>query len=148
VHATLVKRGRSDARCSLEDVQPFRILEVPLWMLDVAVCCKIRSAKVSVVDVESLRELKTLLRSTLPSDLDLATQAQHRYLLNAGGADVDVIEPAEIHSAGVVCSPRPKPDWRKLSPETQQKVLRLLALLLGQQSPGSCAVQAEEGADE
>jgi hypothetical protein len=65
----------------------------------------IRSAKVSVVDVESLRELKTLLRSTLPSDLDLATQAQHRYLLNAGGADVDVIEPAEIHSAGVVCSP-------------------------------------------
>jgi len=74
-------------------------------MLDVAVCCKIRSAKASVADVESLRELKTLLRSTLPSDLDLATQAQHRYLLNAGGADVDIVEPAEIHSAGVVCCP-------------------------------------------
>src|SRR6516164_4649660 len=32
VQATLVKRGRAVARCSLEDVQPFRILEVQLWM--------------------------------------------------------------------------------------------------------------------
>ena len=32
VHATLVKRGQAVARCSLEDVQPFRIREVPLWM--------------------------------------------------------------------------------------------------------------------
>jgi hypothetical protein len=36
------------------------------------------------------------------------TQAQHRYLLNAGGADVGVVEPAEIHSAGVVCSAESK----------------------------------------
>jgi hypothetical protein len=42
VHTTLIKRGRAVAHCSLEDVQPFRVLEVPLWILDVAVCCKIR----------------------------------------------------------------------------------------------------------
>src|SRR6202049_4891942 len=40
VHATLVKRGRAVGRCSLEDVQPFRILEVPLWMMDPAVAAK------------------------------------------------------------------------------------------------------------
>ena len=73
-------------------------------MLDAAACCEIQTAKCSVVNVESLRELKTLLRSIQHSDLDLLTQAQHRYLLNAGGADVGVVEPAEIHSAGVVCS--------------------------------------------
>jgi hypothetical protein len=45
--------------------------------------------------------------------------------------------------------PNPKPDWRELSPETQQKVLRLLTLLLRKQGPQSGAVQAaEEGGDE
>ncbi len=46
--------------------------------------------------------------------------------------------------------PNPKPDWRELSLETQQEVLRLLTLLLlRQQSPKSGAVQApEEGCDE
>jgi hypothetical protein len=44
--------------------------------------------------------------------------------------------------------PHPKPDWRELSPETQQKVLRLVTLLL-QQAARSGAVQgAEEGRDE
>jgi hypothetical protein len=44
--------------------------------------------------------------------------------------------------------PHPKPDWGELSPETQQKVLRLVTLLL-QQVASSCAVQgAEEGRDE
>ena len=92
------------ARCSLEDVQPFRILEVPLWMLDAAACCKIRTAPSSIGNVESLRELKTLLRSTLQTDPELAIQAQYRYLLNAGGADVGVVEPSEIRPTGVVYS--------------------------------------------
>jgi hypothetical protein len=104
VHATLVKRGFAVARCSLEDVHPFRILEVPLWMFDAAACCKIRTAGSSVATVESLRELQAVLGSTQGSDLDLAIQAQHRYLLDTGGADVSVVEPSEIYSTGVVCS--------------------------------------------
>jgi hypothetical protein len=62
VHATLVKRGQAVARCSLEDVQPFRMVEVPLWMLDAAACCKIQASKCKVANVESLRELKALLQ--------------------------------------------------------------------------------------
>ena len=102
VHATLVKRGLAVARCSLEDVQPFRILEIPVWMFDVAACCRIRSTGSSVVTVEALRDLMTVLRCTPRSDLDVAIQVQHRYLLNAGGADVGIAEPTEIHSTGVV----------------------------------------------
>ena len=44
--------------------------------------------------------------------------------------------------------PHPKPDWRELSPETQQKVLRLMTLLLLEVA-GLGAVQgSEEGCDE
>ena len=35
-----MKRGQAVARRSVEEVPPFRILEVPLWMLDTAgICC-------------------------------------------------------------------------------------------------------------
>ena len=45
--------------------------------------------------------------------------------------------------------PHPKPDWRELSPEVQQKILRLLTLLLRQHGARPGAVQtAEEGHDE
>ena len=40
--------------------------------------------------------------------------------------------------------PNPQPEWQELSPETQQKVLRLLALLLRQQG----APTTEEESDE
>ena len=39
VHASLVRRGRPVAYCSLED-ENGRVLEVPLWMLDLATCSK------------------------------------------------------------------------------------------------------------
>src|SRR5438045_3012717 len=45
VQAALVKRGQAVAYCSLEDLQTSRVLEMPLWMLDVAACCKTRVSK-------------------------------------------------------------------------------------------------------
>jgi len=45
--------------------------------------------------------------------------------------------------------PHPRPDWRELSPEVHQKLLRLLALLLRQHGTRAGAVQtAEEARDE
>jgi hypothetical protein len=44
--------------------------------------------------------------------------------------------------------PHPKPDWRELSPETQQKVLRLVTLLLEQVARSGAVQEAEEGPDE
>src|SRR5262249_60890158 len=40
VRANLVKRGQPVAYCSLRDVPTWRALEVPLWMLGGATCCK------------------------------------------------------------------------------------------------------------
>ena len=118
-------------------------------MLDAAACCKIRTAQSSIVNVESLRELKTLLRSTLQTDLDLAIQAQRRYLLNAGGADVAVVEPTEIRSTGFVCSAESETGLAGTVTQTQQKVLRLWSQLLRQRGARSEAGQAvEEGRDE
>ena len=45
--------------------------------------------------------------------------------------------------------PRPKPHWTDLSPEVQQKILRLLTQLLRQHGARPRAAgQAEEGRDE
>jgi hypothetical protein len=148
VHATLVKRGQAVARCSLEDVQPFRIVEVPLWMLDAAACCKIQAAKSSVANVESLRELKVVLQPARRIDPEFAIQTQHPCLLDAGGADVSVIEPTEVHPTRAVCSPESDTGLAGAIPEAQQKVLRLLALLLRQHAARRSAIPAAETRDE
>jgi hypothetical protein len=104
VHATLVKRGRAVARCRLADVPTCRLLEVPLWMLDAATCCQMRTAESSIVEVAALRELKALLSVHPRTSPHSAMQDQPRYLLHAGGADADVVEPTAVPSTGVVFS--------------------------------------------
>ena len=103
VYATFVKRGQAVAHCSLED-QASRVLEVPLWMLDAAVCCKARASKPGFASAQSLRELKGVLQAARPrAQGPTASRPQHRYLQHAGGAD-DGIGPAEIEPTPVVCS--------------------------------------------
>jgi hypothetical protein len=110
VHATLVKRGQAVAHCSLEDVQTSRVLEVPLWMLDVAACCKTQVSKRGFASAQSLRELKEVLQSALPrAQGHDAPETQHRYLLDAGGADGGIGGPAEIEPTPVVCSSAMQP---------------------------------------
>ena len=110
VHATLVKRGRAVAHCSLEDLQTSRVLEVPLWMLDVAACCKTRICKPGFASAPSLRELKELLQSALSRvQADDTPETQHRYLLDAGGADGGIGGPAEIEPTAAVCSSAMQP---------------------------------------
>jgi len=104
VHATLMKRGVAVAHCSSEDVHPHRLLELPLWMLDSAVCCQVRAAKPGSVNLESLQELKDLLHLAQSASGELAKEAEHQYLLNAGGADVKVAAspaPCTTLAAGV-----------------------------------------------
>ena len=103
VHATFVKRGRAVAHCSLED-QASRVLEVSLWMLDAAVCCKARASKPGFASAQSLRELKEVLQAARPrAQGPTASKPQHRYLQHAGGADGG-IGPAEIEPTPVVFS--------------------------------------------
>src|SRR5215471_3857220 len=105
VHATLIKRGQAVAHCSLEGVQTSRVLEVPLWMLDAADCCKTRVSKPGFASAQSLRELKEVLQAAQPQvPAPIAPKTQPRYLLHAGGADGGIDGPAEIEPTPVVCS--------------------------------------------
>ena len=109
VHASLVKRGQAVAYCSLEDVQACRVLEVPLWMLDVAACCKTRASKPGFASVQYLRDLKEVLLAAQPRTTSIAPQTQPRYLLHAGGADGGIDGSAEIEPTPVVCSSAMQP---------------------------------------
>jgi hypothetical protein len=110
VHATLVKRGRAVAHCSLKDVQTSRVLEVPLWMLDVAACCKTQVTMRGFASVQALRELEEVLQwALLRAKAHDAPETQHRYLLDAGGADGGIVGPAEIEPTPVVCSSAMQP---------------------------------------
>src|SRR3954454_13477978 len=65
--AQAVGRGTSSRQPSffrilLED-ENSRVLEVPLWMLDVAGCSKTAVSKLAFVSTDSLRELKEILES-------------------------------------------------------------------------------------
>ena len=105
VHARLVKRGRAVAYCTLEDVQTCRVLEVPLWMFDVASCCKTRASKPGFASVQYLRDLKeVLLAARLRIPAPIAPKTGPRYLLHEGGADGGIDGPAEIEPTPVVCS--------------------------------------------
>jgi len=110
VHATLVKRGRAVAHCSLEDIQTSRVLEVPLWMLDVVACCKTRVSQPGFASAQSVRELKEVLQSAPPRARAHDTrETQPRYLLDAGGAYGGIDGPAEIEPTPVVCSSARQP---------------------------------------
>ena len=110
VHARLVKRGRAVAHCSSEDIQTSRVLEVLLWMLDVAACCKTRASKPGFASAQSLRDLKEVLQAARPQvPAPIAPKTQPRYLLHAGGADGGIDGPAEIEPTSVVCSSARQP---------------------------------------
>jgi hypothetical protein len=114
VHASLVRRGQAVAYCSLEDVPACRVLEVPLWMLDVAACCKTRASKPGFASAQSLRDLQEVLQAARPRVQALnAPKTQPRYLLHAGGADGGIDGPAEIEPTPVVCSSAIQPGLDK-----------------------------------
>jgi hypothetical protein len=59
--------------------------------------------------VQSLRDLKEILASAQLFGDSGGPETQHRYLLQAGGADVGFAGAAEIESTPVVCSPAMQP---------------------------------------
>ena len=91
------------AYCSLEN-ENSRVLEVPLWMLDVAACSKTQVSKQGVVSTDSLRELKQVLESAkLRAQAPTRPETQHRYLQDAKGADGGTADPTDTEPTSVIC---------------------------------------------
>ena len=150
VRASLVRLGRAVAFCSLEDLQACRVLEVPLWMLDVAACCKTSVSKPGFASAQSLRELKEVLQSARPQAQGHSTpETQHRYSLQAGGANGSIVGSEQIEQLPLFVRPQGNPHWIDLSPEVQQKIVRLVARLLRQHRATAAATAiAQEAHDE
>jgi hypothetical protein len=85
------------------------------------------------VSTQSLRELKEVLQTARPpAQAASGAKTQHRYLLNAGGADGGISGAAEIEPTPVVCSFAIQFALDNLSSDVQQEIVRLLAQLLRQ----------------
>jgi hypothetical protein len=107
VHEVLVKYGQSVSRCGLEEEQTRRPVEIPSWMFEPATCGRLRVRPMPSVSCDALRELQALLRTVQHPDHDGVLQAQHRSLLDAGGADATVREPTALGATHAVSSPSP-----------------------------------------
>ena len=90
--------------CSLGD-ENSRVLEVPLWMLDVAACSKTQASKARFVSTHSLRELRQVFESArLRVQAPIGPEMQHRYLQDAKSADGAVADFAATEPTSVICS--------------------------------------------
>ena len=92
------------AYCSLED-ENSRVLEVPLWMLDVAACSKTPVSKLGFVSADSLRELKEIVESArLRAQVATSPETQHEYLQDAKSAAGGTADPTETEPTSAICS--------------------------------------------
>ena len=92
VHQTFARNGRVVSHCSIEENAEARHLEIPEWMFDPAICCRMQLAAEPTVSCQALLDLKSQLRCASISSTDVVLQAQHCSLLSPGGADAKVLE--------------------------------------------------------
>jgi hypothetical protein len=110
IHRSFTRNGRALFFCSVEESLEGRLLEIPQWMFDPAICCRLQPAAVSTVSCEALRELKAVLQCALPPDREVVLQAQHPCLLSLGGADAKITEPTEGRPTQTISSMPEEPD--------------------------------------
>jgi hypothetical protein len=93
IHGAMVKSGRAVFRCSLEPTREARLFEIPQWMFESGVCCRVHRAEQPAVDCAALLDLKLLLHRARSPARDLVLQAQHPSA--PGGADARIGESTE-----------------------------------------------------
>jgi hypothetical protein len=101
VHKRFARYDRVTFQCSIEADPEARLLEIPEWMLDPAICLRMRRlVAVPTVSCEALLDLKSLLQCAPVPNIGVVLQAQHRSLLSPGGADAKVADPQDhsIHT--------------------------------------------------
>ena len=82
IHRSFTRNGRALFCCSVEESLEGRLLEIPQWMFDPAICCRMELAAVPTVSCEALLDLKTVLQCALPPEREVVLQAQHPCLLS------------------------------------------------------------------
>ena len=65
VHEVIERTTGTSARCGLVDAAVDRVQEIPVWMLDAAVCRSMRAATEPVAAVSALLTLRSLLSEAM-----------------------------------------------------------------------------------
>ena len=85
IHEVIERPTGAVARCSLVGAAVARVQEIPVWMLDAAVCCQTRQAAEPVVALSALAALRGLLLEAMqiaateaPSDAGIAFPDSYR----------------------------------------------------------------------
>jgi hypothetical protein len=106
-----LNKGRQPVfRCALEAGDSVATLEVPQWMFDPAICCRIAVVTDPSVDVGSLRELRRLLLAITRAEPSPVVEAEHLAKQDRGGACAISESAATDRPAGVVPSEGKSPD--------------------------------------
>jgi hypothetical protein len=100
---TVTKNGQQLYRCALELPCMAQLLEVPRWMFDSMVCCRMQLAASPSVELNALLELKRVLSGTSAGNA-VMLQIEHHSLSNPGGADAIHAEPTTGNSTQFVSS--------------------------------------------
>ena len=88
------------ARCDPHSDVGRRGFDIPVWMLDSAVCSTMILSQTALVDAETLRQLRHLLDRALGTDNSDVVQGGHRLEAVQGGAHAQSVSPTQ--AAGVV----------------------------------------------
>jgi hypothetical protein len=138
VHRSVTRKSRQVLRCSLADSSPPRILEVPRWMFDRAVCCLLQQVESPVVGLDHLRALRDLLASSAVQGGDESLRTVES-LAAARRAETDDEDPAcaSSDSTGPVS---PATEVARLELATDGRPAK------GQSAPGSPASRASNRA--
>ena len=148
-HRSFTRNGRALFCCSTEESLEGRFLEIPQWMFDPAICCRMQLAAVPTVSCEALLDLKAVLQCALPADRDVVLQAQHPCLLSLGGADAKVTEPTQGRPTQTISSMPSEPGLAGAASGVRLRTVRLLARLLREHSGRvQGAGSREEAGDE
>jgi hypothetical protein len=101
IHGAFLKSREAVYRCSLEQNDETRLLEIPQWMFESSACCRVLRAENPAVDCAALLDLKLLLERTRSPGRDFVVQAQHHS--SPGGADARIRD--SIEHANQIVSP-------------------------------------------
>jgi hypothetical protein len=127
IEVVRIRNGLLVFQCRTDDDRGFPVLEIPRWMFDAGVCCRIEVSSGIMVRCEALRDLRALL-----------AEAQQSSWIS-GGADAEVVE-TKRRSAQSVQALAPSP---ALPLEVGQKAGSLLARMLREHAGRSRQPQSE-----
>jgi hypothetical protein len=106
IHEVIEKAAGDVFRCSHDDGASGRLLELPIWMFDRAVCAPVRVGAFPQADIAALQALRALLDATVIRDVAVGHASSNAPVLGAARISHDQNR-GEVHATPRADSTRP-----------------------------------------